>query len=149
MRTSAHKLLQATAAPWILGAAVVILGYTSDLWLSHLLSNEMNDLADDLMLGILVGVVGSWWLRRRNHAIRQKLNRVVNINQLIRNELEVISYSAQATSKAAEIKHIEQSVRQISWILRELMGPSYAAGEQETVAMGAQAAGPSGGMGKG
>ena len=148
MTTSADKLLNTTAAPWILGAAVVIIGYSSDFWLTRLLSNEMYELSDDLILGILVGVVGSWWLRRRNRAIRHKLNRVANINHLIRNELEVISYSAQATSKAAEIKHIEQSVRQISWILRELLGPNYAAGEQEAVAMGAQAAGPYAGVGK-
>ena len=111
---------------------MVILGYSSDFWLTRLLSNEMYELSDDLMLGILVGVVGSWWLRRRNRAIRHKLNRIANINHMIRNELEVITYSAysaQATSNAAEIKHIEWSVRQISWILRELLGPNYAEGE--------------------
>ena len=140
MRASAHKLLHTTAAPWILGAAVVILGYSSDFWLTHLLSNEMYELSDDLMLGILVGVVGSLWLRKRNRAIRNKLNRIANINLLIRNELEVITYSAQATSNAAEIKHIEWSVGQISWILRELLGPNYAVGEQEAVAMGTEAA---------
>ena len=143
MRTSAHKLLQTTAAPWILGAAVVLLGYSSDLWLSHLFTNEMYELSDDLVLGILVGVVGTWWLRRRNRAIRHKLNRVANINHLIRNELEVITYSAQATSQAAEIRHIEQSVRQISWILRELLGPNYLTGEPKAVAVGAQAPAPS------
>ena len=140
MRTSAHKLLNTTAAPWILGAAVLILGYSSDIWLSRLLSNEMFELGDDVMLGIVVGIVGSWWLRRRNREIRNKLNRIANINHLIRNELEVITYSAQATSNAAEIKHIEWSVGQISWILRELLGPNYAVGEQEAVAMGTEAA---------
>jgi hypothetical protein len=126
----------------------MILGYSSDLWLSHLLSNELYELGDDLVLGILVGIVGSWWLRRRNRAIRHKLNRVANINQLIRNELEVISYSAQATSKAAEIKHIEQSVRQISWILRELLGPNYAAVEQQADTQSVPVAVPSGAGGK-
>ena len=140
MTTSAHKLLQTTAAPWILGAAVVIFGYSSDFWLTRLLSNEMYELSDDVMLGLLVGVVGSWYLRRRNREIRHKLNRIANINHLIRNELEVITYSAQATSNAAEIKHIEWSARQISWILRELLGPNYAAGAPEAVAMRAEAA---------
>ena len=129
MKASASKLLHTTAAPWILGAAVLLLGYSADFWLTRLLSNEAYELADDLMLGIVVGVAGTWWLRRRNRAIQHKLNRIANINHLIRNELEVITYSAQATSNTKEIKHIEWSVNQISWILRELLGPNYAVGE--------------------
>ena len=140
MKASTSGLLDTSAMPWVLGATVVLLGYSSDFWLTHLMSNEMYEIADDLLLGIIVGVIGTWWLRKRNRAIKHKLNRVANINHLIRNELEVILYSAHTTSNVKDIKHIEQSVGQISWILRELLGPDYVVGVENNSATHAQSA---------
>jgi hypothetical protein len=126
-KTVGIQRMYSVAMPWLLGAAVFVLGYSSDIWLPRAHGSEFAELSDDLVLGLVVGMVGNWWLKRRNRQMTEKLRRVANINHLIRNELEVILYTAQGTSNVASIKHIEQSVGQISWILRELLGPGPAA----------------------
>lgn len=120
--------MYSVAMPWLLAVAVLVIGYSSDIWLSRPHASEFIELSDDLVLAIVVGVAGNWWLKKRNRQMIEKLRRMANINHLIRNELEVILYSAHAAENAANVKHIEQSVSQISWILRELLGADYADG---------------------
>jgi hypothetical protein len=143
MKTIGINRMYSVAMPWLLAAAVFVLGYGSDIWVPSIRASEYIELGDDLFLAIIVGVVGSWWLRKRNRQMTDKLRRVANINHLIRNELEVILYSAHGASTSGNIKHIEQSVGQISWILRELLGADYTTAEP-AVAARAQTAGAPG-----
>jgi hypothetical protein len=144
MRTAGINRMYSVAMPWLLGICLFILGYASDIWLSRARQSEWIELSDDLVLGLIVGIVGSLWLRRRNRQMCDKLRRIANINHLIRNELEVILYSAQGTTNSANVKHIEQSVGQISWILRELLGTNPTAGQPSAVSARGQAAGTGG-----
>ncbi len=135
----ANGLLPTTAMPWLLGAMVVALGYGSDLWLARIMPGEMYEMTDDLILGVAVGVVGSWWVRRRTTVIRNRLQRIAEINHLIRNELQIIVCSAAMTKNAGEMKHIENSAAQISRVLQELLGPDYVVSESEAMAASAAA----------
>ena len=134
--------MYSVAMPWLLAIVVFLLGYSSDIWLPRPHVSEFIELSDDLVLAIVVGVAGNWWLKKRNRQMIEKLRRVANINHLIRNELEVILYSARGPENTAKVKHIEQSVSQISWILRELLGADYAAGLPQAPS-GLSPAGPS------
>ena len=143
MKTTGVNRMYSAAMPWLLAVAVFVIGYSSDIWLPRAHGSEFVEFSDDLVLAIMVGVVGSWWLRKRNRQMTEKLRRIASINHLIRNELEVILYSAHAAENAAKVKHIEQSVGQISWIVRELLGADYTAGPPGTPSPLSQAAGPS------
>jgi hypothetical protein len=142
MQTAGLNRMYSVAMPWVLGISLFVLGYAADIWLAGAWQSEWFDLADDLVAGVIVGIAGSLWLRRRNRQMSDKLRRISNINHLIRNELEVILYSAQGTNNSANVKYIEQSVGQISWILRELLGTEPTTGKPGAVSAHAQTAGP-------
>jgi len=78
---------------------------------------------DDILLGVLAGLVVFAYEQRRYREIREKIATIAAMNHHVRNALQAISY-APYTEQAKQIQLIEQSVNRIQWALREVLpGP--------------------------
>ncbi len=75
---------------------------------------------DDLILGILAGLVVFAYEQRRYREIRDKIAMIAAMNHHVRNALQAISY-APYTEQAKQIQLIQQSVNRIQWALREVL----------------------------
>lgn len=92
---------------------------------------------DDLVLGIVAGLVVFAYEQRRYKAMREKIAIISAMNHHVRNALQAISY-APYTEQAKQIQLIQQSVSRIQWALREVLP---GAGEPPIKAPDAEAPG--------
>lgn len=84
---------------------------------------------DDLVLGVLAGLVVFTYEQRRSRDMRQKVAVIAAMNHHVRNALQAISY-VPYTEQAKQIQVIQQSVNRIQWALQEIL-PGGPAGEQD------------------
>ncbi|HEX4603950.1 MAG TPA: hypothetical protein VH724_08170 [Candidatus Angelobacter sp.] len=75
---------------------------------------------DDLVLGVLAGLVVFAYEQRRSKDIRQKLAVISAMNHHVRNALQTISY-VPYTEQGKQIVLIQQSVNRIQWALQEIL----------------------------
>jgi hypothetical protein len=85
---------------------------------------------DDLILGVLAGLVVFAYEQRQYREIRNKVAMIAAMNHHVRNALQAISY-APYTEQAKQIQLIQQSVNRIQWALREVL-PGIGDGAQGT-----------------
>ncbi|HEY5030232.1 MAG TPA: hypothetical protein VIK39_17630, partial [Candidatus Angelobacter sp.] len=75
---------------------------------------------DDLLVGILAGLVVFAYEQRRSRDIRQKVAVIAAMNHHVRNALQTISY-VPYTEQAKQMLLIQQSVNRIQWALKEIL----------------------------
>jgi hypothetical protein len=75
---------------------------------------------DDLVLGVLSGLLVFAYEQRRYKAVRERIAVISAMNHHVRNALQTISY-APYTEQARQIELIRQSVNRIQWALREVL----------------------------
>jgi hypothetical protein len=75
---------------------------------------------DNVVIGVIAGVVVFAYEQRRYKAIREKIATISAMNHHVRNALQGISY-APYTDQAKQIQLIQQSVNRIQWALREVL----------------------------
>ncbi len=78
-------------------------------------------LLDDVLMGIVCGVIVLLYEQRRRRELAAKLNVIAELNHRVRNALEVIQYSAYATREEQHIATIGESVSQIEAALSEIL----------------------------
>jgi hypothetical protein len=83
---------------------------------------------DDLVLGVLAGLMVFVYEQRRSRDVRQKVAVIAAMNHHVRNALQAISY-VPYTEQAKQIQVIQQSVNRIQWALQEIL-PGEAAAEE-------------------
>lgn len=75
---------------------------------------------DDLILGVLAGLLVFAYEQRRSSDLRKKLAVIAAMNHHVRNALQTISYLPY-TDQARQVQLIEQSVNRIQWALQEIL----------------------------
>lgn len=78
-------------------------------------------LIDDVVMSVIAGSLVWFYERRRLREIAKKLYVIAEMNHRVRNELEVIQYSAYATKEKPHIATISESVSRIEAALREIL----------------------------
>jgi len=75
---------------------------------------------DDLILGVLAGLLVFVYEQRRSSDMRKKLAVIAAMNHHVRNALQTISYLPY-TDQAKQVQLIQQSVNRIQWALQEIL----------------------------
>ena len=104
----------------LLGVLVFVLGHFSDLLLIS--GHPQLAMLDDVVFAVatVAGVIlYDRWRRRR---IRDKLWLISEMNHHVRNQLQIIQYSAYATGNREHFNRMQESVARIDWALREILG---------------------------
>lgn len=89
---------------------------------------RMQRFADDLLAGLIVGLITFLLERRREQYLADRLQVIALMNHHVRNALQAIKF-AQHTEH--HVKVIDDSVARIEWALREVLSGK-ASGEEVT-----------------
>jgi signal transduction histidine kinase len=98
-----------------------VLGYASDLLVLSYDPRPLFAVLDAATLGALSGAIAWVYQRRQNRLLMQRLEVIADMNHHVRNDLQVIQYSAYMTKDKEHIQRIEQSLGRIEWALREVL----------------------------
>ncbi len=118
--------LRTFALALLTGAVVFIIGHSADV----LLQAEHPQLAmlDDIVFAFLTVAAIMLFDRWRRRRIRDKLWLISEMNHHVRNQLQIIQYSAYATGDREHFNRMQESVSRIDWALREILGKAPANG---------------------
>ena len=105
----------------LVAITVAVLGYLSDLIVLAYDPRPLFAIADALGLGLLSGTIAWVYQRRQNRYLALRLEVIADMNHHVRNDLQVIQYSAYMTKDKQHIQRIEQSLGRIDWALREVL----------------------------
>ena len=100
---------------------VSTLAYLSDLLLLAFHPQPFLAVLDAIILGVLSGAIAWVYQRRQNRYLAERLEVISDMNHHVRNDLQVIQYSAYLTKDQEHIQRIEQSLSRIDWALREVL----------------------------
>jgi len=114
------SMLRRVGLSFLLGFALFVLGTLLQGMLGKRGISGISIYVDDLVLGVLAGLVFFAYEQRRYKAVREKIATISAMNHHVRNALQAISY-APYTEQAKQIELIQQSVNRIQWALREVL----------------------------
>lgn len=100
---------------------VSVLGFLSDLTILAYDPRPLFAVLDAVALGLLCGAIAWIYQRRQNRYLAERLEVIADMNHHVRNDLQVIQYSAYMTRDKEHIQRIEQSLGRIDWALREVL----------------------------
>jgi hypothetical protein len=100
---------------------VAVLAYLSDVYVVTSHPHRLFAAVDAIVLGALSGTIAWVYQRRQNRYLAQRLEVIADMNHHVRNDLQVIHYSAYMTKDKEHIQRIEQSLGRIDWALREVL----------------------------
>jgi len=122
------SLLRRISFSFLLGFGLFLLGAGLQGILQQRSLTRISIYVDDLVLGVLAGLMAFAYEHRRSRELRQKLAVISAMNHHVRNALQTISY-VPYTEQAKQMLLIQQSVNRIQWALQEILpGESYSAG---------------------
>lgn len=102
-------------------ATVAVLAFLSDVYLVASHPGVLFAIADAIALGVLSGTIAWVYQRRQNRYLAERLEVIADMNHHVRNDLQVIQYSAYMTKDKEHIQRIEHSLGRIDWALREVL----------------------------
>ena len=114
------SLLRRISFSFLLGFALFVLGAGLQGVLQQRGVTRTNAYVDDLVLGVLAGLLAFAYEHRRSRELRQKLAVISAMNHHVRNALQTISY-VPYTEQAKQMLLIQQSVNRIQWALNEIL----------------------------
>lgn len=121
------SLLRRISFSFLLGFALFVLGAALQGALEQRGMTRASVYLDDLVLGVLAGLMAFAYEQRRSRELRQKLAVISAMNHHVRNALQTISY-VPYTEQAKQMLLIQQSVNRIQWALQEILpGESHTA----------------------
>ena len=121
------SLLRRISFSFLLGFALFVLGAGLQGVLQGRGFTRGSIYLDDLVLGVLAGLMAFAYEHRRSRELRQKLAVISAMNHHVRNALQTISY-VPYTEQAKQMLLIQQSVNRIQWALKEILpGEGYEA----------------------
>ena len=114
----------------LLGLLVFVVGHFSDLLL--LGGHPRLAMLDDGVFAVVTVAGVMLYDRWRRRRISDKLWLISEMNHHVRNQLQIIQYSAYATGDREHFDRMQQSVARIDWALREILGkPAEESGDAE------------------
>jgi hypothetical protein len=114
------SLLRRISFSFLLGFALFVLGAGLQGVLQQRGVTRSNAYVDDLVLGVLAGLLVFAYEHRRSRELRQKLAVISAMNHHVRNALQTISY-VPYTEQAKQMLLVQQSVNRIQWALNEIL----------------------------
>jgi hypothetical protein len=114
------SLLRRISFSFLLGFGIFSMGVLVEGLLMRNGFTRVATYVDDLLVGILAGLVVFAYEQRRSREIRQKVTVIAAMNHHVRNALQTISY-APYTEQAKQIQVIQQGVNRIQWALKEIL----------------------------
>jgi hypothetical protein len=114
------SLLRRISFSFLLGFGLFVLGAGLQGVLEHRGFTRGRVYLDDLVLGVLAGLMVFAYEHRRSRELRQKLAVISAMNHHVRNALQTISY-VPYTEQAKQMLLIQQSVNRIQWALNEIL----------------------------
>lgn len=104
-----------------LGFGIFLLGVTLRTLLDNLAVSGMTALVDDLLIGILAGVLVFAYERHQHKLILERMRVISEMNHHVRNALQPIIYSPYLQEQAEQVRTIQEGTRRIEWALREVL----------------------------
>jgi hypothetical protein len=114
------SLLRRISFSFLLGFGLFVLGAGLQGILQQRSLTHISIYLDDLVLGVLAGLMAFAYEHRRSRELRQKLAVISAMNHHVRNALQTISY-VPYTEQAKQMLLIQQSVNRIQWALNEIL----------------------------
>lgn len=121
------SLLRRIGLSFVMGFSLFVLGAVLQGALGKRGLSGISIYLDDLVLGIVAGLVVFAYEQRRHKAMLERIATISAMNHHVRNALQAISY-APYTEQAKQIQLIQQSVSRIQWALQEVL-PGAAGGD--------------------
>jgi len=116
---NAPSLFRRLGFSFLLGFGLFMLGAVLET-VVHKHDSAFTGYFDDLIMGVVAGVVVFAYEQRRSRELRQKLAMISAMNHHVRNALQTISY-VPYTEQAKQMLLIQQSVNRIQWALQEIL----------------------------
>src|SRR5512140_192435 len=114
------SLLRRISFSFLLGFALFVLGAGLEGVLQQRGVTRINAYVDDVVLGVLAGLMAFAYEHRRSRELREKLAVISAMNHHVRNALQTIAY-VPYTEQAKQMLLIQQSVNRIQWALKEIL----------------------------
>jgi hypothetical protein len=114
------SLLRRISVSFLLGFGLFVLGAGLQGVLEQRGVTRATIYLDDLLLGLLAGLMAFAYEHRRSRELRQKLAVISAMNHHVRNALQTIAY-VPYTEQAKQMLLIQQSVNRIQWALNEIL----------------------------
>ncbi len=106
----------------VVGMAVFAAASISDLLIRQQQHNIWLSLFDDFVVAAFAAGLILYYEWRRDVEMRRKLSAVVEVNHCVRNQLEIMEYSAWTTHDRAHMTRMREAVCRIDRALREVLG---------------------------
>jgi hypothetical protein len=104
-----------------LGCGIFLLGVTLRTLLDNWGVSGVPAAVDDLVIGLLCGVLVFAYERHQHKVILEKMRVISEMNHHIRNALQPIVYSPYLQEQAEQVRTIQEGTRRIEWALREVL----------------------------
>jgi hypothetical protein len=114
-------MLRRTVFSFFLGFGIFILGVGLRTVLDRLSVTGLMAAVDDLLTGILAGLMVYAYERHQHKLMMEKMRVIAEMNHHVRNALQPIVYSPFLTEQAEQIRIIQEGTRRIEWALREVL----------------------------
>src|SRR4051812_27718819 len=104
----------------LIGFGFFFLGSLTDFWLQRHTESGLIVTIDDVLIGIVAGILVLLYERRQRQNIIRKLEVIRLMNHHVRNSLQVISFAASIPQQEMA-ENVQEAVERIEWALREVL----------------------------
>jgi hypothetical protein len=115
-----------------MGIGLFALGALVQAWLVVDGVRGVMEYLDDLVLGLLAGLLVFAYEQKRHNAMLKRIRVIADMNHHVRNALQAITLSRYAEN-TQQIQVIDESAKRIQWALRELLPQTHEDGNAFSV----------------
>jgi len=115
-----HNAWGGTLKSFALGFCVFSLGAVLATWLTLHNVHGLLAFADNILTGILAGLLVLLYERWRQREVEKKLRTIRLMNHHVRNGLQIISAASYGLDGSKQLS-VQDAVRRIEWALREVL----------------------------
>src|ERR1051325_12015702 len=104
-----------------LGCGIFLLGVALRALLDSLGVGGGTAAVDDLLIGVLAGLLVFAYERHQHRQILEKMRVISEMNHHVRNALQPIMYSPYLQEQAEQIRIVQEGIDRIQWALKEVL----------------------------
>ena len=127
MNPETRSLLLRLVRSLAMGISLFALGALVQTWLVVDGVRGAMEYLDDLILGVLAGLLVFAYEQKRHNAMLKRIRVIADMNHHVRNALQAITLSRFAEN-TQQIQVIDESAKRIQWALRELLPQTHEEG---------------------
>src|SRR5215467_10933038 len=132
MKPETRSLLLRFVRSLAMGVGLFALGALVQAWLVVGGVRGVMEYLDDLILGLLAGLLVFAYEQKRHNAMLKRIRVIADMNHHVRNALQAITLSRYAEN-TQQIQVIDESAKRIQWALRELLPQTHEDGNVPSV----------------